>query len=129
LIDNTPDAPTSRIPQGASRFELYEDDGRSNAYRRGLYALTPITCVAQAGGVDVRIGLATGDRSVVPGSRRYLLRLRLERPTAVTVEGAGELPHAGGDTGRPGWWVDGAGFLGIRPPEVVPLGVVVTRSG
>ena len=29
---------------GRSRFELYEDDGRSNAYRRGGHALTPIEC-------------------------------------------------------------------------------------
>ena len=34
-------------PHGPSRFELYEDDGRSNAYRRGQHALTAIECATR----------------------------------------------------------------------------------
>jgi len=89
-------------PHGTSRFELYEDDGRSNAYRRGAYTLTPIVCAAERGRTTVRIGAPTGDPSVVPATRRYLLRLRLERPAGVAVEGAGELQDTTADVGRPG---------------------------
>src|SRR5262249_59995414 len=54
-------------PEGASRFELYEDDGRSNAYRRGVYALTRIECDVTAGALPLRIGGAGGGRAGGPG--------------------------------------------------------------
>jgi hypothetical protein len=66
--------------------------------------------------VSIRIEPATGDRSLVPSGRRYLLRLRVTRARTVAVEATGELSHIGGDAGRPGWWMDDAGFLCIRPP-------------
>lgn len=110
-------------PEGVSRFELYEDDGRTNAYRRGQYALTAITCDAQPHRIAVRVEAPAGDRFVVPAARRYLLRLRAARPSAVTVEGAGTLPPSSGD-GRPGWWMD-ADFLCIRPPNPAVFSVVV----
>ena len=110
-------------PEGASRFELYEDDGRTNAYRRGQYALTAITCDARPDRIAVRVEAPAGDRSVAPAGRRYLLRLRAAPPSAVTVEGAGVLQPSSGD-GRPGWWMD-AGFLCIRPPDLTALTVVV----
>jgi alpha-glucosidase (family GH31 glycosyl hydrolase) len=114
-------------PAGASRFELYEDDGRTNGYRQGRYALTTIDCVAQMGGVTIRIGPPMGDASIVPAERRYLLRLRLDRPpTGVTAAGAGDLPRGVADTGGSGWWTDGEGLLCIRPPDRPALTVVVT---
>jgi hypothetical protein len=44
------------------------------------------------------------------------------------VEGSGELQHVGGDTGRPGWWMDEAGFLCVRPPAVAELAITVTSG-
>ena len=49
VVQHTGERPLDEVtlqiyPEGTSRFELYEDDGRSNAYRRGQYALTPIVC-------------------------------------------------------------------------------------
>ncbi len=135
LVQHTGERPLDELivqiyPHGTSRFELYEDDGRSNAYRRGVYALTAIVCAAEPHRVAVRIDAPRGDRSVVSAGRRYLLRLRLERPAAVTVEGAGELSSTGRDAGLPGWWMDDAGFLYIRPPAgppaLEPIGVLVT---
>jgi alpha-glucosidase len=113
-------------PSGASRFELYEDDGRTNGYRQGRHALTPIECVGQLGGVTIRIGPTTGDPSVVPAERRYLLRVRLDRPATVTAAGAGDLPRGATDTGRAGWWTDAEGFVCIRPPDLPAPTVVVT---
>src|SRR5262249_61615842 len=111
---------------GRSRFGLYEDDGRTNAYRRGVYALTPIVCAAEPGHIAIRVEPPAGDRSVVPTGRRCLLRLRAARPRAVALEAGGELRHVGGDVGRPGWWMDDAGFLCIRPPASAEVAVVVT---
>jgi hypothetical protein len=78
----------------------------------------------------VRIDAPRGDRSVVAAGRRYLLRLRLPRPAAVTVEGGSELASTGRDAGLPGWWMDDAGFLYMRPPArppaIEPIGVRVT---
>ncbi|HEY3190537.1 MAG TPA: TIM-barrel domain-containing protein, partial [Solirubrobacteraceae bacterium] len=114
-------------PEGASRFELYEDDGRTNGYLRGRYALTPFACDAGPDRVTVRIETPVGDRSVVPAGRRYLLRLRLDRPGAVTVDGAGDLPAVDGKGGRAGWWMDDAGFLCVQPPDTPATTVVVVR--
>ena len=97
-------------PEGMSRFELYEDDGRTRAYRRGQYALTAITCDARSDRITVRVEAPAGDPSVLPAGRRYLLRLRAARPSAVSVEG---------------WWMDGD-VLCIRPPGPAPFTVVVT---
>jgi len=102
-------------PEGISRFELYEDDGRTNAYRRGQHALTAITCDARADQITVRVEAPAGDRSVVPAERRYLLRLHAAPPSAVSVEGVGAA----------GWWMDGD-FVCIRPPDPTVFTVVVT---
>ena len=54
VVQHTAERPLDEVilmmyPDGTSRFELYEDDGRSNAYRRGQYALTAIECAADSG--------------------------------------------------------------------------------
>ena len=104
-------------PEGRSRFELYEDDGRTNAYRRGAHALTRFECEADARGVAVRIGEPAGDRSVVPAGRRHFLRLRMDAPRSVTAEGLGELSRrSSGEGAGPGWWVDSPGFIVIGLP-------------
>ena len=107
--------------RAASRFEMYEDDGRSNAYRRGRPRPDPDRCVAEPGRVTVRIGEPAGDRSVVPAGRRYLIRIRIDGPVAVSLAGHGALPRVAGPTdGAAGWWVDADGFTGIRLPPSPP---------
>src|SRR5262252_8137278 len=94
-------------PEARSHFELYEDDGRTNAYRRGAHALTRFDCEADARRVIVLIDEPTGDRSVVSTGRRYLVRLRMDAPRSVVAEGHGELPRrSGAEGGCAGWWVD-----------------------
>ena len=96
-------------PEGRSRFEMYEDDGRTNAYRQGWHAVTAIDSAAEPGRVRVRIAAPTGDRSIVPAGRRYLLRLRVYRPIGVTwmatgssrgIRGPTRRGRAGGSTAR-----------------------------
>jgi alpha-glucosidase (family GH31 glycosyl hydrolase) len=122
------DEVTLRIyPEGTARFELYEDDGRTNAYRRGEYALTAFECATDGGAVTVRIGAGVGDRSVVPAGRRYRLELRMDSPSTVTADGVGTLPRrAGLDEGGAGWWADARGFVGVRLPDLGGAPVTVT---
>ena len=134
VVQHTGERPLDELtvqiyPHGVSRYELYEDDGRTNAYRRGAYALTAIVCSAERSRVAVEIAAPTGDRSVVPANRRYLLRLRLDRPARVVVDAAGELADTRRDTGGPGWWMDTEGFVCIRPGGSGPATVVITRGG
>jgi alpha-glucosidase (family GH31 glycosyl hydrolase) len=102
-------------PSEVSRFEMYEDDGRSQGYRRGRHALTTFECEATPGQIVVRIGAPRGDASLVPADRRYVLQVRVGRVTAVRIDRAGELPRLGGPSGTaPGWWEDGHGFTCVR---------------
>ena len=105
-------------PDDVSRFEMYEDDGRSQAYRRGRFALTAFECATSERAVTVRIHAPTGDPSFLPPNRRYLLQVRGDRPVSVRVEGAGELPGLADARGTsPGWWEDGHGFTWVRLPS------------
>lgn len=132
VVQHTGERPLDEVtlliyPEGASRFELYEDDGRSRDYLRGRSARTLFECVAEPDRVTVRIGDAEGDRSVVPAGRRYQLRLRLDRPVSVAVDGHGELPRlAGAGAGETGWWPDGQGFTLVRLPDR-PAGALTIR--
>ena len=62
-------------PGGSSRFELYEDDGLTNGYRRGVYATTAIESEDRGGRVRVRVGRPEGEPSVVPVERSYRVRV------------------------------------------------------
>jgi len=122
VIQHTGERPLDELtlliyPDGASRFEMYEDDGRTNAYRRGVRALTRFACEADARRVIVRIGEPEGDRSVVPGGRRYLLRLHMGAPRSVTAEGHGALARSGEEASGPGWWINASGLVVVRVPE------------
>ena len=66
------------------------------------------------------LGVATGPTLSAPVARRV--------PGGRGRRAWGELPHTASDTGRPGWWLDDAGFLCIRPPEGIALSVTVTRA-
>jgi hypothetical protein len=78
--------------------------------------------------VTVRIGDPVGDRSVVPAGRRYLLRLRVDRPTSVGVDGQGDLPrHAGPGPAEAGWWLDDEGFTLVRLLDR-PVATVTVRT-
>ncbi|MGB8454533.1 MAG: TIM-barrel domain-containing protein [Anaerocolumna sp.] len=63
-----------RIYAGADgTFELYEDDGETNDYKNGIYALTNITFNWQSG--IVRIERMDGKEFAFPGNRKYKLEL------------------------------------------------------
>jgi alpha-glucosidase (family GH31 glycosyl hydrolase) len=131
VVQHTRERPLDEItllvyPEGRSRFALYEDDGTSQAYRRGGYALTVFECAAGPGEVAVRVGQPGGDRSVAVAGRRYTLKVRIDRPAAVRLDGLGPLPRrAGPDPDDPGWWVDDQGFTLVRVPPAPATAVTV----
>ena len=102
-------------PEGHSHFELYEDDGLTNGYREGHFALTPITCDSDKSAIAVRIGEPSGDPAVVPSNREYTLQLRADMPRRVRLESGDVLPVRGDPT-EPGacYWHDGRQFTYVR---------------
>ena len=134
VVQHTRERPLDEVtlliyPAGASRFEMYEDDGRSQAYRAGRHALTALACTTHPREVTVRIDAPTGDPSIVPAGRRYLLQVRVDRPESVRLDGAGELARIAGEgAAGPGWWEDGHGFTWVRLPAQLAATVVISTA-
>ena len=73
---------------GNGRFDLYQDDAVSMAYRKGRYALTPILYRTQAGLHSLRIGPTRGAYRGQLAARGYMLRIHTRRrPGALAVDG------------------------------------------
>lgn len=95
-------------PEGVSSFVLYDDDGRTNAYRSGDYAETRFTCASDAAGVAFRIGGTTGNAALIDPGRRYTLKLRAtQAPRSVKVNDRIV-------SERDGWWLDDGRFVCVR---------------
>jgi alpha-glucosidase (family GH31 glycosyl hydrolase) len=112
LKDYAPEEITILVnPAAASSFTLYEDDGETNAYRNGHFALTEFTAVQSANELVIGIAAAVGDQTVLPSTRAYTLQVYAPVPPK-SVE-AGD--------GPPRWRHDG-GFLFVtiakHPTEV-----------
>jgi alpha-glucosidase (family GH31 glycosyl hydrolase) len=86
-ISNPTDLEVYIFPGADNSFFLYEDDGETTDYQLGKYALTQFEIITsgvgdESGqatlGSNLRfiIHPATGESSVIPDSRRYLLHLR-----------------------------------------------------
>jgi hypothetical protein len=74
-------------PEGETEFVLYEDDGVTQAYRRGAHSRQTFTATVHRSGVEVTIGPAAGSYDGQPEGRSYLVQVhRAEGPTAVTVD-------------------------------------------
>jgi alpha-glucosidase (family GH31 glycosyl hydrolase) len=79
-------------PFGRSAFTLYEDDGTTQAYRRGEFARTPIEVESPKAldepdaQVTVRVGAAKGEYSGMPRSRSYVVDVHIPgRPARVAL--------------------------------------------
>ena len=85
---------TIHIFAGANnRFDLYEDDGETQAYRQGKYAVTPIVLSSGADRLELAIGPVEGDVTQVPEGRTCRLVVHgIRRPDqiSVTANGAGQ---------------------------------------
>ncbi len=74
---------------GDGRFDLYEDDGTSLAYRQHEYALTPMSYASAADGTHrLVIAAATGTFAGQVAQRSYDVRFHaIDKPQSVVVDG------------------------------------------
>ena len=121
-------------PYGQSSFNLYEDDGTTQEYRKGAFARTPIAVEAPraldvtGSQITVRVGAAKGTYKDMPASRSYVVDLHVPaKPVAVKL-GERALPgfepaaqdRASRDKARAdfnaaveGWYFDAADRRGV----------------
>ena len=101
-------------PGPDSHFELYDDDGRTNAYRQGVGAVTSLRCRRETGQTIVDVAEPVGNAAPIPANRTYTLQIRADRPSRVSADGQGPLPELS-ETARTGagWWTEG-GFIWVR---------------
>ncbi|MBR5437836.1 MAG: DUF5110 domain-containing protein, partial [Clostridia bacterium] len=74
--DNNSDNPKDmilRIYRGNNSFELYEDDGFSNDFKKGNFAITKYTVKEEGNNLTFNICPAEGNCSTVPSRRNYTL--------------------------------------------------------
>ena len=64
---------TVRIYRGTNTFELYEDDGESNEFKNGNYAITKLRVREAVRDVIFEIKPAEGNCSTLPARRNYTL--------------------------------------------------------
>lgn len=108
-------------PAGASSFTLYEDDGESCEYEKGIFALTVFACSEAENGIKIDIGKSKG-RYEVP-DRSYVLKIN-GVCAAVKVKADDKMLKRYGsegefDTGERGWWYDSSRrILRVKLPAV-----------
>lgn len=101
------------FPAGRSEFTLYEDDGETEAYRRGEVATTHITCESGEEDLVVTIAPREGWYEGMLQRRAWQLALHLAvKPESVTVN---DVPVLEGGSG----WVydEESGLLGLKAVE------------
>lgn len=78
------------FPGTSGSFELYEDEGNTEAYKQGEYERTPITLASQNGQeIVVSIGAAEGNCPGLPARRSFEVHLRgAGQAEKVTVNGS-----------------------------------------
>ncbi len=104
-------------PHGDSSFTLYEDDGESYAYLEGEVATTLIECVAGAT-TTLSIHPREGEHAGMEQHRSYRIRVHLDEPTSVRLNGT-DVPRSEG-----GWtWDSGVVSLGASeaPGQTDPI--------
>ncbi len=65
-------------PGGNSTYSIYDDDGKSLAYQKGVYATTKITCHNDENGIEVAIHPPEGNYKVP--ERSYKLNIHMDNP-------------------------------------------------
>lgn len=123
-----PAALTVHIFPGAdNRFELYEDDGETQAYTQGRYAMTTLAQEQRSEELRFTISPATGAASLLPVQRTYeLVVYGVAEPSRLEVEvnGAPQTPATEYDPARGTFTVSG---LIVRPTDSFTLTLHASR--
>lgn len=112
-------------PAQRSSFTLYEDDGRTTAYRTGAFAQTTFSCDVQPQAVTVNIGRSNGGYSGKPSRRIYFSEVHHinHLPDSVMKNTSALQPYASIDElqrNDEGWWYDAAKQLLLVKCQTVP---------
>jgi alpha-glucosidase len=90
-VDQKPASPLTLdiYPAGNTGYRFYEDDGSSNGYLAGEFALTPFSCLSASGSLTIGIGAAQGTYKGQLPERTYILKIenRSNGPTKVLRDG------------------------------------------
>jgi alpha-glucosidase (family GH31 glycosyl hydrolase) len=97
------------FPYGESKYELYEDDNLSAAYKKGDFALTTINASLKPTGFTLKVNKPAGNFK--PGKHKYLAKVHWQGQTAPkTVKENGttvkQLQNAGQSDQSAGWYYD-----------------------
>lgn len=100
------------FPGAANHFDLYDDDGESQAYRDGRFALTPIETAWQSDRLEIAIGPVTGDAACVSARRSFRLVVHAVAPDQIDAQVNGASITINAETA--------AGALVLGPIELAP---------
>jgi alpha-glucosidase len=115
-VDEKPADPLTLdiYPSAKSIYTLYEDDGRSNDYKRGSFARTRFDCETIGADVIVNIGVAQGDYNGKLTYRTYLLKINRKAGSLARITRSGApmeklTSKEALDSAEQGWFDDAAG--------------------
>jgi len=91
----------------ASSYTLYEDGSDAEAYKRGVYALTPISAAQHGDTLTVEIAPAQGSYPGMESSRGFELRLPADWPPETVTANGQPLTQQSSDATGPGWHYEG----------------------
>ncbi len=110
-----------------NRFELYEDDGESVAFERGVHCSTSIAVKDGARRLSVSIGPAAGETGFLPRKRRWTVEIgNVNQPATIALTAGNRRIAAASE------YDHDAGRLTVTTPELSPSVkvrlVVTTRT-
>ena len=92
-IDNPKDMKIKVFAGSSNSFELYEDDGRTNSYKLGQYAITKME-LEWSDKCTFTINAPIGDTTVIPKNRNYVIEfIGIENSQEITVKENGVLKN------------------------------------
>jgi alpha-glucosidase len=111
---------------GRAATTLYEDDGTSPAYKRGVYRRTPLSVSTTDKGLEIGVGQAEG--SYQPGARKFLFVAPFDSALReVTLDG--KRLGAGGADAKTVGYHSGKGSVGIMIEDDGRRHRIVVRKG
>lgn len=78
-------------PEGQCKYVLYEDDGVTQDYRKGINAQTEISCIEDKSGVSITLQKPAGPYASKIIRHSYVLKVLMAKPTRAKI-GNKELP-------------------------------------
>ena len=114
-------------PSSDGEGELYEDDGDSLEYRKGAYALTPVSVKTLDGKVVVTVGRRVGSYRGMPATRRIKARIHL--PGRVEEVDLGDVGEEGASASVPAEWALPKPAPFAKGERVAFIGDSITHGG